>query len=98
MRTERITIPIQGLTCAGCVADAEKIMREQQGVIWATINFAAQEVLIVYDPVQFDVVKLVKAVQKSGYELELGLEQLISLKTKLPIRRLPLQPGLGGRA
>jgi copper chaperone CopZ len=98
MSTERVTIPIEGLACAGCVADVEKTMREQQGVIWATINFAAQEVQIVYDPTQFDVVKLVKAVQKLGYELSLGVEQITSLKTRLPIRRLPLQHGLGGRA
>ncbi len=98
MRTERITIPIQGLNCAGCVADVENTMREQEGVIWATINFAAQDALIVYDPTQFDVVKLVMAVQKLGYELSLGVEQITSLKTRLPIRRLPMQPGLGGRA
>ncbi len=98
MSTERVIIPLQGLTCAGCVAHVEEIMREQDGVIWATVNFAAQEVLIVYDPATFDVAKLVKAVQKLGYELNLGVEQVTALRAKLPIRRLRLQPGTGGRA
>ncbi len=98
MSTERVTVPIQGLACAGCVAHAEEVMREQDGVIWAAINFAAQQVLIVYDPTTFDVAKLVRAVQELGYELSLGIEQLTSLKTRLPIRRLPRPAGTGGRA
>ncbi len=95
MSTERITIPIRGLAGAGCVARTEEVMRAQDGVIWATINFAAQEVLVMYDPTTFDVVKLMKAVHELGYELSLGLEQVATLKTRLPIRRLRLQPGRG---
>ena len=95
MSTERVTIPIRGLAGAGGVARTEEVMREQDGVIWATINFAAQEVLVVYDPTTFDVAKLMKAVHELGYELSLGVEQVATLKTRLPIHRLRLQPGGG---
>ncbi len=95
MSTERITIPIRGLAGAGCVARTEEVMRAQDGVIWATINFAAQEVLVMYDPTTFDVVKLMKAVHELDYELSLGPEQVATLKTRLPIHRLRLQPGRG---
>lgn len=98
MSTERLTLPIRGLTCAGCVAQVEQTMRQQEGVIWATINFAAGQATIVYDSATFDVVRLVQAVNRLGYETVLGVSQLLDPKTTLPVRSHLLQTGSWGRA
>lgn len=87
MASERVTVGIRGMTCAACVAHTEQVMREQDGVIWAAVNFAAQEVLIVYDPTACNASKLVDAVRDLGYELNLGAERLKSSKYRLPSRR-----------
>lgn len=97
MSTERLTLPLRGLTCAGCVARVEQAMRQQEGVIWATINFAGEEAIVVYDSATFDVAKLTQAVSRLGYEVVLGTSQLLELKATLPVRRHLLQTGLWGR-
>jgi P-type Cu+ transporter len=98
MSTERLTLPIRGLTCACCVARVEQAMRQQEGVIWATINFAAEETTIVYDSATFDVARLTQAVGRLGYEVVLGPSQLLELRATLPVRRHLLQTGSWGRA
>jgi len=97
MSTERLTLPIRGLACAGCVARVEQTMRQQKGVIWATINFAAEEASVVYDSATFDVARLIQAVSRLGYEVVLGTSQLLELKATLPVRRHLLQTGSWGR-
>jgi len=98
MSKERLTLSIRGLTCACCVARAEGAIRQQEGVIWATINFAAEEVTVVYDSATFDVARLAQAVSRLGYEVVLDASMLPDLKATLPVRRHLLQTGAWGRA
>ena len=92
MSTERLTVPLQGLTSAAWVADLERVMRQQDGVIWATVNFAAEEANIVYDPAEFDLARLAKAVNEQGCQVVLGAREIANLRSTLPIRRRRLQP------
>jgi len=98
MSTERLTLSVSGLTCASSVAQIEQMMRQQEGVIWATINFAAEEATVVYDSATFDVARLTQAVSRLGCEVVLGTPQLLGLRARLPVRRHLLQTGLWGRA
>jgi len=98
MRTEQLTLPIRGLTCACCVAQVEQEMRQQEGVIWATINFAAEEATVVYDSATFDVARLSWAVSRLGCEVALSASQIFELKATAPVRRRLLQTGSWGRA
>jgi Cu+-exporting ATPase len=98
MSTERLTLSIRGLTCASSVAQIEQAMRQQEGVIWATINFAAEDATVVYDSTTFDLARLVQAVSRLGYQVVVGTSQLLELETTLPVRRRLLQTGSWGRA
>lgn len=98
MSTKRLTLSIRGLTCACCVARVEQAMRQQEGVIWATINFAAEEATVLYDPTTFDFASLVQAVSRLGYQAVLSTSQLLEFETTLPIRKRLLQTGSWGRA
>lgn len=67
MVTRRLTIPIQGMTCAGCVARVEETLRTQPGVVWATVNFAAAEATIIYDPAGFALAPMLNVIRRLGY-------------------------------
>jgi copper chaperone CopZ len=54
------------------VCELERVMGEQEGIIWATVNFAAGEANIVYDPGSFDLASLAKVVNEQGYAVVLG--------------------------
>ena len=69
---ERLKVTILGLTRASCVPEIEQVMREQWGVVWATVNFAAAEASIVYDPVDFDLARVAQSVGRLGVGLALA--------------------------
>ncbi len=98
MTTKQLTLSIRGMTCAGCVARVEQAMRRQEGVIWATINFAAEGATVLYDSTTFDFPSLVQAVSRLGYQVALGASQLLELETTQPLRRRLLQTGSWARA
>ncbi len=98
MSAERLTVPLRGLTSAACVAGLEDVMRQQEGVIWAIVNFAAEEANIVYDPATFDLARLAQAVNEHGCEVVLGAREIASLRSTLPIRGRTLQPKFLWRA
>lgn len=66
---KKLKLQIQELICAGCVPEVEQAMRQQRGVIWATINFAAGEATIIHDPAAFNADLFVQAVSKLGFQL-----------------------------
>jgi Cu2+-exporting ATPase len=71
---ETISMPVLGMTCAGCAVSVESMIGAQPGVDKAAVNYATQSVQVSYHP---DVVKLVdlqKAVQSVGYDLIIETE------------------------
>ncbi|WP_224998933.1 cation-translocating P-type ATPase [Cesiribacter sp. SM1] len=66
---EKKTLPVTGMTCAGCAASVESTLLEQKGVIKAGVNYATQQVQVEWDPQQISLPELQKAVQDVGYDL-----------------------------
>ena len=66
---EKLRLSLPGLKCASCVSSVEQVMRAQPGVIWATLNFAAGEAAVVYDPAAFDATRLTESIRRLGLEL-----------------------------
>ncbi len=63
--------PVQGMSCASCVASVESILQTQLGVEEASVNFAANSVLITYDPDIIQPQDFKRSLQKIGYDLTL---------------------------
>jgi Cu+-exporting ATPase len=69
-RSLQIRLPIQGMTCASCVARVEKALRKVPGVSEAEVNLATESASVHYargTPPE----ALVDAVRKAGYETRL---------------------------
>ncbi len=58
--------------CAACAARVEKALQAQEGVLQATVNFAAQTVFVEYDTEACSPQKLRQCVQDAGYDLVIG--------------------------
>src|SRR5690606_4619638 len=63
------TFPVLGMTCASCASSAESIVRHQEGVVNASVNFATGNLTVAYLPDTTNVEILQKAVQSVGYDL-----------------------------
>lgn len=69
VQTARTTMPVGGMSCAGCASSVESILRAQEGVLQANVNFANQTVFVEYLPNVIHMDGLKQAVSGIGYEL-----------------------------
>ena len=67
---EKIILSITDLTCARGGHRIEQVMRQQEGVVWATVNFAAGEATILFDPAVFRKNRFFRAVYQLGFHLD----------------------------
>ncbi|MBI5739298.1 MAG: heavy-metal-associated domain-containing protein [Nitrospirae bacterium] len=54
----------EGIVCTGCAADMEKILRETEGVLDATVDYTADTIHIKYNPELIDRKKVFFAARK----------------------------------
>ncbi len=66
---ETLTLPVEGMTCASCVARVEKTLQGLGGVQSATVNLATEKVTLAVDRSQVDLSALASAVEVAGYTL-----------------------------
>jgi Cu+-exporting ATPase len=69
MATTRIELPVQGMSCASCVARIEKGLRGVPGVHDATVNLAAERATVSADPSRASVEALQQVIRDLGYEV-----------------------------
>ncbi len=65
--TERIELPITGMTCASCSARVEKALKRTPGVLDASVNLAAERASVVFSPATVGYAELRAAVAQAGY-------------------------------
>jgi Cu+-exporting ATPase len=63
---ERLTLTLEGMTCASCAARIERKLNKLDGVE-ATVNYATEQATVNYDPAGVAVDDLIRAVEASGY-------------------------------
>ena len=62
-----VTFVVQGMTCANCAQTIEKGVAKIPGVFSVTVNFAAEKLSVVFDPLQLQVRDLIARVDNLGY-------------------------------
>jgi Cu+-exporting ATPase len=67
MATERLSLPIEGMSCASCAARVEQRLNGLEGVE-AAVNYATERATVDYDPAHAAPDDLVAAVAAAGYE------------------------------
>lgn len=67
--TAKKTFPVLHMSCASCASSVQSMLNVQKGVVNASVNFAASNVLVEYIPgdVEFSVLR--HAVQSIGFDL-----------------------------
>src|SRR5205807_1353748 len=66
MTTERVELPISGMTCASCANRVERRLNKLDGVR-ASVNYATEKARVEFDPSAVDPEQLLEAVEAAGY-------------------------------
>ena len=71
----RWTFPVEGMTCASCVARVEKSLSRVEGVSRASVNLATNTATVMADPEKTRMASLVSTIRDSGYEVPVQREE-----------------------
>lgn len=69
VRTQRVDIPVAGMTCAGCVATIEEALKSLEGVVSANVNLATERATVEYVPTLVTIADIKKAIEGAGYQV-----------------------------
>ena len=65
----QVSLPVQGMTCAACVAKVEKTLKTMTGVQEVNVNLLSGKAVVTYESDQIGVPQMVKMIQDIGYEV-----------------------------
>jgi len=68
-KSERIDIPIVGMSCATCVTTIQRGLAGLKGVEKANVNFATSKATVIFQPQLVKPEDFISSVRKSGYEV-----------------------------
>ncbi len=79
MKTEKIDLPISGMSCTSCAAAIESEIKKIDGVLDASVNFGIEKASVTFDTEIAKTEDLIKAIRDTGYEV-------VTQKVTIPIR------------
>ncbi|HYG40424.1 MAG TPA: heavy metal translocating P-type ATPase [Cytophagales bacterium] len=82
----KVTLPVTGMTCAACAVSVESMLKSQEGVGDAGVNFANQTAWVDYDPKVATLPKLQKSIQSIGYDLIIDQENGAEIQEEIQLR------------
>jgi Cu+-exporting ATPase len=64
---DKVTLNLEGMSCASCAANIERILNKTDGVISASVNFPLEKAIVEFDSSRVSVREIIAAVQGIGY-------------------------------
>lgn len=69
--SEKIVIPVSGMTCAACQGRVQRTLGKTPGVLEANVNLMTNSATVAFDPRQIDPATLVTRIRETGYGADL---------------------------
>ena len=64
---EAVTLKIEGMTCGGCVASVERVLKAVPGVVAAKVQLSPGQAVVSFDPARTGAPELRSAIEAAGY-------------------------------
>lgn len=68
-KSQKVSIPVKGMTCASCVAKIEKSLKGTAGVKNVQVNFVSSKANVEYEPNKTSRKNIERVIEKTGYEV-----------------------------
>ncbi|MDH7486867.1 MAG: heavy metal translocating P-type ATPase, partial [Anaerolineae bacterium] len=86
--TEKVSLPIGGMTCASCVAHVEKALAGVPGVLNVSVNLATEKAVVEYIPTVTGLADFRRAVAEAGYEVLPTAEEKAEEELSREVRKM----------
>lgn len=67
---QNMSFDIKGMTCASCVNRIEKALKQDQGIVSASVNLATEKARVEFDDTQVNAQKIISLITNAGYEAQ----------------------------
>jgi len=97
-KTERIDLPIVGMSCASCATAIQRGLSSMEGVEKANVNFATSLATVLFQPQLVKPEDVIASIRRSGYEVgtvssELSIEGIVCASCVARIEKALLEMG-----
>ncbi len=72
VKVDKISLPVEGMTCASCVARVEKSIAKIEGVTDVAVNLATEKATFNIDKSKTGIGEIKKVVEEAGYKIDLS--------------------------
>ncbi|MCP4448534.1 MAG: copper-translocating P-type ATPase [Myxococcales bacterium] len=72
----RLSLPIEGMTCASCATRIERVLQKQEGIAEAAVNFASGKAAVAFDANRTNADSLVQAIERAGFRVPPKIQRL----------------------
>ncbi|MFB0536339.1 MAG: heavy metal translocating P-type ATPase [Anaerolineae bacterium] len=86
--TEKVSLPIGGMTCASCVAHVEGALAKTPGVLSVNVNLATEKASVEYIPTMTGLSDFRRAVAEVGYEVLPTAEEQAEEELSREVRKM----------
>jgi copper chaperone len=66
---ETVTMKVKGMTCGGCVANVQRVLKKLEGVGKVDVSLEKQQATVEYIPEKVDTAHLRSAIEDAGFEV-----------------------------
>lgn len=73
--TEKVTLDVEGMTCAACATQIEKGLNRMEGITNATVNLATNSAVVEYNEGLASVEDILEKIKKLGYKGQIRNEE-----------------------
>ncbi|MDP1994727.1 MAG: cation transporter, partial [Ignavibacteria bacterium] len=71
MKNEKKIFPVSGMSCSACAVSVESMLKAQNGILSASVNYASNTVMVEFNPGLVSPQRMKEAVQSVGYDLQI---------------------------
>ena len=64
-----LTLPVSGMSCAACASSVESMLKSQDGILQAEVNYATSNVRVRFNPMQISLHDMQTVLKQIGYDL-----------------------------
>jgi Cu+-exporting ATPase len=83
----RLSLPVEGMTCAACQARVQRTLQKTPGVREATVNLMTNSATVAFDPRVVGAPDLVERIRETGYGASLPVEDQTALEEQESLDR-----------
>jgi P-type Cu+ transporter len=78
MKEQRLTLPVHGMSCVNCAANIHKTLAALDGITETTVNFAAEQALVTFDPQRIGLGQILEKIADLGFSV-------VSAEQEMPV-------------